>query len=60
MRYHEIHHRSISEREAFWEQESAAIDWLAAPETILSQDEQGFYRWFAGGKLNTCHLALDR
>ena len=29
------------------------------PDTILSQDEHGFFRWFAGGKLNTSYLALD-
>jgi hypothetical protein len=29
------------------------------PETILSQDENGFFRWFAGGKLNISYLSLD-
>ena len=26
---------------------------------ILSSDENGLYRWFEGGKLNTSYLALD-
>ena len=25
----------------------------------MSKDEKGFYRWFKGAKLNTCHLAVD-
>ena len=29
------------------------------PDTILLQDENGFFRWFAGGKLNTSYLAFD-
>ena len=50
---------SIDNPESFWKRQSEKIDWFKAPKTILSQDENGFYRWFSGGRLNTCHLALD-
>lgn len=52
--------QSISEKEAFWRAEASKIDWFTFPETILSQDHEGLYRWYAGGKMNTCYLAVDR
>lgn len=52
--------QSISEKEAFWRAEASKIDWFTFPETILSQDNEGLYRWYAGGKMNTCYLAVDR
>ncbi|GAB4400841.1 MAG: propionyl-CoA synthetase [Microscillaceae bacterium] len=51
--------RSLSEPEAFWAEQAQAIDWYKAPAQILRQDENGFYRWFSGGQLNTAYLALD-
>lgn len=59
MHYQDIYDRSISDPEGFWRQEAARLDWFKAPETILSRDDQGFDRWFAGGQLNMAHLALD-
>lgn len=40
-------------------EQSQSIDWFTPPTQGLSQDENGFYRWFKGGKLNTSYLALD-
>lgn len=60
MQYDAIHHHSVTEPEAFWAAQAGAISWFQAPQQILSQDDQGFYRWFAGGMLNTCYLALDQ
>ncbi len=57
--YRELYRRSCEEPEAFWREQAQQIDWFQPPEKILSQDEKGFYRWFAGGKLNISHLALD-
>ncbi len=59
-RYQEEYRRSISDPEGFWREQARAIDWFEFPDTILSRDENGFFRWFPGGKLNTCHLAVDR
>ena len=59
MQYDAIHHHSVTEPEAFWAAQAGAISWYQAPQQILSQDDQGFYRWFEGGLLNTCYLALD-
>ena len=59
MSYLDIYQQSIEQPELFWREQAEQIKWYELPETILSQDEHGFYRWFSGGKLNTSYLALD-
>ncbi|PWK28568.1 propionyl-CoA synthetase [Arcicella aurantiaca] len=59
MKYQEKYNFSIHNKEQFWAEQANKIAWFKKPETILSQDEDGFYRWFKGGKLNTSYLALD-
>ena len=59
MKYQEKYNYSINNKEQFWAEQADKIAWFKKPETILSQDENGFYRWFEGGKLNTAYLALD-
>ena len=59
MNYQNLYDIAIANPEAFWEQEAKKIAWYEFPPTILSTDEDGLYRWYKGGKLNTCYLALD-
>lgn len=59
MKYQEKYNHSITNKEQFWAEQADKIAWFKKPETILSQDENGFHRWFEGGKLNTAYLALD-
>ena len=59
MSYHDLYQQSIEQPEVFWRKQAELIKWYEFPETILSQDENGFFRWFKGGKLNTSYLALD-
>lgn len=59
MTYETLYRRSLENPAAFWEEQARAVDWYTFPTEILSTDEHGFYRWYKGGKLNTCHLALD-
>lgn len=60
MSYQTLYESSLAQPAAFWRTQAREIDWFEFPgDEILTQDEHGFYRWFAGGKLNTCHLALD-
>lgn len=58
--YQQTHARSLAQPEAFWREQASRIEWFEAPATILSEDESGLQRWYAGGKLNTAWLALDR
>jgi acyl-coenzyme A synthetase/AMP-(fatty) acid ligase len=60
MNYISEYRRSIDDPEGFWREKAADIDWFEFPPTILDQDPNGAWRWFRGGKLNTCWLALDR
>ncbi|WP_188193408.1 propionyl-CoA synthetase [Nonomuraea sp. SYSU D8015] len=53
--YDELHRRSIQHPEEFWAEAARGIDWDVAPATVY-----GDGRWFPGGRLNTCHNALDR
>ena len=59
MSYQDLYQQSIEQPEVFWRKQAELIKWYEFPETILSQDKHGFFRWFAGGKLNTSYLALD-
>jgi non-ribosomal peptide synthetase component E (peptide arylation enzyme) len=52
--------RSLDEPEAFWRERAEEIDWFEFPRTIRDRDPNGAWRWYRGGKLNTCWLALDR
>ncbi len=59
MSYRDEYKKSIETPEAFWAEKAMAVEWFKKPETILSQDENGIYRWFADGEMNTAYLALD-
>jgi propionyl-CoA synthetase len=59
-RFDEVYRRSLEDPEAFWAEAAEAIDWDAPPERVLDDARAPLYRWFAGGRLNTCHNALDR
>lgn len=50
---------SIAQPENFWTQQAKEIAWYTPPTQSLSTNEEGLNRWFEGGKLNTCYLAVD-
>jgi propionyl-CoA synthetase len=57
--YAAVHAASLADAAAFWADQARHIHWFREPEETLSNDAHGFYRWFRGGRLNTCYLALD-
>src|SRR5438445_5631309 len=59
-RFDEMYRRSLADPEDFWAEAAARIDWDKPWEEMLDGSEAPFYRWFRGGRLNTCHNALDR
>src|SRR5919198_4015380 len=59
-RFDEVYRRSLDDPEAFWAEAAAAIDWDEPWERVLDGSRAPFSRWFAGGRMNTCHNALDR
>ncbi|HEX8949751.1 MAG TPA: propionyl-CoA synthetase, partial [Dissulfurispiraceae bacterium] len=59
-RYEEVFQRSIKDPGWFWEEAAGAISWYKRWDRVLDDTNPPFYRWFAGGELNTCYNALDR
>jgi propionyl-CoA synthetase len=59
-RFEETYRRSLREPETFWAEAAAAIDWDEPWRRVLDDSRAPFYRWFAGGRINTCYNALDR
>ncbi len=58
--YTEFHKRSLTQRDAFWAEQSALIDWQTPPQQICDFSRPPFAKWFVGGKTNLCHNAVDR
>ena len=58
--YARFHHRSLGERDAFWAEQARLIDWEHPFETVCDDSRPPFVRWFAGGRTNLCHNAVDR
>lgn len=59
-KYDALFRRSIDDPEGFWEEAAEAITWHKKWDRVLDASNPPFYRWFAGGELNTCYNALDR
>jgi propionyl-CoA synthetase len=58
--YADFHRRSITERDAFWSEQSALIDWQTPPRQVCDYTNPPFAKWFVGGTTNLCHNAVDR
>ena len=55
-----VHRRSIEDREGFWAEQAALIDWHKPFDKVLDYSNPPFTRWFVGGQTNLCHNAIDR
>lgn len=60
MVYAEFHRRSLEDRDAFWAEQAKLVDWQVPPAQVCDASRPPFYRWFAGGRTNLCHNAVDR
>jgi propionyl-CoA synthetase len=58
--YADFYRRSIDDRDGFWAEQSALIEWKSAPTQICDYSKAPFARWFVGGTTNLCHNAVDR
>jgi len=59
-RFDALYRRSISDPDAFWAEAAQAITWDKPWDVVLDDRRAPFYRWFSGGRLNTCHNCVDR
>jgi propionyl-CoA synthetase len=58
--YKAYYQRSISDRDAFWAQEAARIDWVKPFSKVCDFSRPPFAKWFVGGETNLCYNAIDR
>ncbi len=59
-KYLNLHRRSIENPNEFWGEAAEGIDWESRWDKVLDDSSAPIYRWFSGGRLNTCYNALDR
>ena len=58
--YQEVYARSLRDPDGFWAEAAEALVWDRRWDRVLDDARPPFYRWFAGGRLNTCYNAVDR
>ena len=58
--YEKAFKESIQDPENFWGRAAEEIKWYHRWDTVLDDSNKPFYRWFKGGKINTCYNAIDR
>ena len=58
--YQHLYEQSMSDPSAFWAAVAEDVVWRKKWDTVLDDSHAPFYRWFAGGELNTCENAVDR
>jgi propionyl-CoA synthetase len=51
--------RSLKDPAGFWGEAAETVHWHKRWEKVLDDSRAPFYRWFAGGEMNTCYNALD-
>ena len=57
--FEKVYRQSIEEPEKFWGKTAEEVHWYKRWKRVLNGSRPPFYRWFAGGKLNSCYNALD-
>jgi propionyl-CoA synthetase len=58
--YEDTYRRWQEDPEGFWAEQAALVEWDRPPDRILDTSESPINRWYAGGRLNVCHNAVDR
>jgi propionyl-CoA synthetase len=59
-KYQASYLRSLRDPESFWAEAAHDLHWERRWDRVLDDERAPFYRWFRGGRLNTCYNALDR
>ena len=58
--YRDAQQRALEDPEGFWGEQAAALHWERRWDKVLDASRAPWYRWFSGGRINTCYNALDR
>ncbi|MCZ6649756.1 MAG: AMP-binding protein, partial [Acidobacteria bacterium] len=60
-RYREIYRESLQNADAYWAEQAAFLHWEKPWQTVSAGGFENLdFTWFAGGRLNACHNAVDR
>ncbi len=59
-KFDEVFQQSVDNPEKFWAEAAKDITWYKECDKVLDDSNPPFYKWFAGGKMNTCYNAVDR
>ncbi|HLF11476.1 MAG TPA: AMP-binding protein, partial [Gammaproteobacteria bacterium] len=59
-RFNDIYGAALREPESFWTDAAQDLAWSKPWSRVLDDSRPPFYRWFAGGEINTCYNAVDR
>jgi len=57
--YEDVYRRSMRNPEGFWAAAAEDIYWDRRWDKVFDDSRPPYYRWFTGGRLNTCFNALD-
>jgi propionyl-CoA synthetase len=57
--YEETYARSLADPAGFWAAAAEDVYWDRRWDRVFDDARPPFYRWFTGGRLNTCYNALD-
>src|SRR5918996_787064 len=60
MSYAQAYARALNDPDRFWGEAAEALHWERRWDRVLDDSRPPFYRWFVGGRLNTCYNAVDR
>ena len=58
--YEKVFKESLTNPESFWSKAAEDVKWIKKFDKVVHTDGPPFYKWFKGGKINTCYNALDR
>src|SRR5689334_4984655 len=57
--YETTYREWLQDPEGFWARAAESIHWYKKWDHVLDSSQAPFYRWFAGGLVNTCYNLLD-
>ena len=57
--YEQAYRRSLADPEGFWAAAAEDLVWQRRWDRVFDDSRPPFYRWFTGGRINTCENALD-
>ena len=57
--YKKIYKDSVKNPERFWARQAQQLHWFKKWDKVLRNDN-GFFKWVEGGKINVCYNLIDR